>query len=97
MTITDPSEHPELEDRFGGEVPLKVLQECSAEDVAGNIRFLYRGLQARLAVRERSVESLLRQEYEIGTRLYEVVRAYGCFNEVGEKKHVLARSGINLS
>jgi len=53
-------------------------------------------LQARLAVRERSVESLLQLECETGTRLHGVVRAYGWFNEVGEKKRVPARLEINV-
>ncbi|MGD0089206.1 MAG: hypothetical protein ABSE73_04740 [Planctomycetota bacterium] len=41
-----------------------------------------------VALRQRSVESLLQRKCEIGTRLYGAVRVYGRFNEVGKKEQV---------
>jgi hypothetical protein len=75
-----------IESALDGNVPFEAFQERSAADVADKVRFLYGEYQARVAVRNRGVESLLQQECEIGTRLGEVVRAYGWFNDVGEKE-----------
>ena len=86
--MTDNQNYKNIEDTLGGSVPFEAFQERSAADVADKVRFLYGEYQARVAVRDRGVESLLQQDCEIGTRLHEVVRAYGWFNEVGEKERV---------
>jgi len=40
MTVTEPFEHPELEDRLGGAMPFEAFQERSPADVAEEVRFL---------------------------------------------------------
>jgi hypothetical protein len=86
--MTDNQNYKNIEDTVGGDVPFEAFQERSPADVADQVRFLYREYQARVAVRDHGVASLLQQECEIGTRLGEVVRAYGWFNDVGEKERV---------
>lgn len=86
--MTDNHNYENIEETLGGEVPFEAFQERSAADVADKVRFLYREYQTLVALRSRGVESLLQQECEIGTRLGEVVRAYGWFNDVGEKERV---------
>jgi len=77
-----------LEDRLNETDPLEAFQERRPEDAADKVRFLYQEMQERLTVRDRATESLLLQECQIGTRLNEVLRAHGWFNEVGEKENV---------
>ena len=92
--MTDNQNYKTIEDTLGGSMPFEAFQERSAADVADKVRFLYGEYQARVAVRDRGAESLLQQECEIGTRLGEVVRAYGWFNEVGEKERVQLNSEL---
>ena len=70
------------------DIPLNDFQERVPEDVAVKVRFLYAQLQYRVQVRDRAVASLLEEECQIGTRLREVLRAYGWFNEAGERERV---------
>ena len=76
------------------ELPFEAFQEISAKDAADKARFFYNELTERIADRDRSVQSLLEAECQIQTRLHEVVRAYGWFNEVGEKERV--QTGLNF-
>ena len=71
------------------DAPWEALSERTARDAAEKVRFLYYEVQKRLETRQRTVESLLTTECQVGTRLYQVVRCYGWFNEVGEKERLL--------
>ena len=77
-----------LEDRLTGDLPFEVFQERSPTDLAVQIRFLYREVQSRLAVRDRAVESLLQQECEIETRLHEIERPFSWVDETAQKERM---------
>jgi chemotaxis protein histidine kinase CheA len=76
------------------DAPLEAFQERTAADVAEKVRFLYGQWEYRLGLRRTTAESLLQQECEIDTRMEEVERAHGWFNEVGEKERMELRQEL---
>ena len=89
VAMTD-NKDADLEDRVAGDLPFEAFQETLPADVADRIRFLYRELESRLALRDRAVESLLEQECQIETRLHEIVHPRGWTDEAhaGERVHL---------
>ena len=78
----------DLENRLADSDTFEALQERSPVDVADKLRFFYREVESRLALRDRAVESLLQQECEIGTRLHEIVREHGWIDEAADKERI---------
>jgi len=94
VAMNDNNKHTDLEDRLAGDLPFEAFQETLPADVADRIRFLQRELEARVALRDRAVESLLQQECEIETRLHEIVRPYGPADEMHDKERVQLKQEV---